>query len=88
MRILELDLLAFGPFTDRSLDFSQGGCGLQMIYGPNEAGKSSALRSIDAALFGIPVRSTDNFIHDHKLMRIGCRLENQVGKQLSFLRRK
>ena len=47
MRIAELHLDAFGPFSDRRL--ALGGAsepGLCVIYGPNEAGKSSALRAI------------------------------------------
>ena len=47
MRIAELQLEAFGPFTDRAL--ALGGPsepGLCVIHGENEAGKSSALRAI------------------------------------------
>ena len=54
MKILELALHAFGPFTDAVLDLSAGQEGLHLIYGPNEAGKSSALRALRQALFGIP----------------------------------
>ena len=50
MKILSLDLLAWGPFTDRSLRFTAGSEGLHVIYGPNEAGKSSALRALRALL--------------------------------------
>ena len=46
MKILRLDLIACGPFSGMSLDLSNGNEGLQLIYGPNEAGKSSALRAI------------------------------------------
>ena len=42
MKILELALAAFGPFTDLVLDLSGGHEGLHLVYGPNEAGKSSA----------------------------------------------
>ena len=42
MRIVELNLKAFGPFTDMNLDLSGGAEGLHIIYGPNEAGKSAA----------------------------------------------
>ena len=45
MRILHLDLRAFGPFTNVAIDLSQGEEGLHVLYGPNEAGKSSALRA-------------------------------------------
>lgn len=88
MRIHDLHLIAFGPFTDRHLDFNREGGGLQLIYGPNEAGKSSALRAIDALLFGIPVRTTDNFLHSYGELRIGARLVNEAGRELHFVRRK
>ncbi|MFN9913557.1 MAG: AAA family ATPase, partial [Pirellulaceae bacterium] len=52
MRIRQLDLIAFGHFTNRSIDLSQGNLGLHMIYGPNEAGKSTSLRALTAFLFG------------------------------------
>ena len=51
MRIDELNLAAFGPFTDRLLAF--GETGLHIVYGPNEAGKSSALRGLKALLYCI-----------------------------------
>ncbi|MBU4054152.1 MAG: AAA family ATPase, partial [Proteobacteria bacterium] len=46
MRIDELRLIAFGPFTGTTLDLSQGREGFHIIYGPNEAGKSSSLRAL------------------------------------------
>lgn len=42
MKILELNLRAYGPFTSKVLDLSGGQQGLHVIYGPNEAGKSAA----------------------------------------------
>ena len=88
MKILRLDLLAFGPFTDTSLDLSAGDNGLHMIYGPNEAGKSSTLRAIHGLLYGIPTRTTDTFLHDSKSLRIGSLLQNSEKAQLHFHRRK
>ena len=46
MKINLFKLLAYGPFTDKILDFSDGGFGLHVVYGPNEAGKSTALRAL------------------------------------------
>lgn len=88
MRVLRLDLLAFGPFTSQSLDFTGGKPGLHIVYGPNEAGKSSTLRALRDALFGIPDRSTDNFVHKHSDLRIGLSLEGRDGTRLAFVRRK
>jgi uncharacterized protein YhaN len=88
MRIRELQLRAFGPFTNMTLNLEKGNEGLHILYGPNEAGKSSALRALKALLYGIPHNSTDNFIHNNKDIRIGGRLSNSDGSELAFLRRK
>jgi uncharacterized protein YhaN len=88
VEIRELNLLAFGPFSDRSLDFSTTGGGLHIVYGPNEAGKSSSLRGLKALLFGIPARTTDNFRYENKDLRIGGTLRSHDGHELAIIRRK
>jgi len=89
MRIARLHLEAFGPFSGRALDF--GGVsdpGLCVIYGPNEAGKSSALRAIRGLLYGIPHQSEDNFVHRHQDLRVGAGLCFQDGFSGEVVRRK
>lgn len=88
MKILELRLSAFGPFTDRVLDLSAGDHGLHVIFGPNEAGKSSALRALHALLFGIPMQTGEDFVHPYPKLRIGARLRLSSGEQIDFSRRK
>jgi len=88
MKILELKLIAFGSFTDKHLDFGNGTGGFYIVYGDNEAGKSCALRALRNLLYGIPARSTDNFIHPHSKMRIGGTLRRDEGTTLEFIRRK
>jgi len=88
VRILRLDLSAFGPFTGKSIDLGEGPEGIHIIYGSNEAGKSSALRALKCLLYGIPARSQDNFIHDHKALRIGGLISDSLGSELYFIRRK
>ncbi len=88
MEIRQLNLVAFGPFTDRELRFDQGSGGLHIVYGPNEAGKSAALRGLKALLYGIDERTSDNFLHAHDKLRIeGC-LHAADGQELIFARRK
>lgn len=88
MEIRELNLAAFGPFTDRILVFDQeAGC-LHIVYGPNEAGKSSALRGLKALLYNIDERSTDNFIHSNDKLRIAGCVRTSNGHELAFARRK
>ncbi len=88
MRIKRLDLRAFGPFTDRLLDFSSDFPGLHIVYGANEAGKSSCLRALNSLFFGIPVRTDDNFIHPYDNLLIGGRLDDEEGREITFFRRK
>jgi uncharacterized protein YhaN len=88
MRIDRLDLIAYGPFTDTSLNLSDGALGMHLIYGDNEAGKSTSLRALIAWLFGIPVRTNDNYIHANPQLRIGGKLRLSDGKEMEFVRRK
>jgi len=88
MRIDALKLLAFGPFTDSVLDLSQGNQGLHLIYGNNEAGKTTALRALHSLLYGIPARTQDGFLHPYNKMRIGAVLKTADGKTLEVIRRK
>jgi uncharacterized protein YhaN len=88
MKILQLNLLAFGPFTEVLLDFSEGHEGLHILYGPNEAGKSSALRALRQMLYGIPVQSPDDFIHPYAKLRIGAMLRHSDGSVIDVVRKK
>jgi len=70
-----LFLRAFGPFTDLELDLSGGSPGgLHVIYGPNEAGKSTSLRAVKALLFGMPHRSVDAHLHPSNKLSVGAEL--------------
>lgn len=88
MELKELDLIAYGPFSERKLVFGKGPGGFHLIYGANEAGKSSSLRALKALLFGIPNRTEDNFLHSHGELRIGGCLRDDDGRELCFIRRK
>ena len=88
MRLARLLLFAFGPFTSKTLDFSVGSSNLHVIYGPNEAGKSSALRAMTDLRFGIPLRSPDDFVHPAGDLRIGGVFIDQTGRPVGLIRRK
>lgn len=88
MRIDRLDLIAYGPFTDKSLNLADGESGLHLIYGDNEAGKSTSLRALIAWLFGIPARTHDSFLHSYQQLRIGGKLRLSDGNEIEFVRRK
>ncbi len=88
MRLKRLDLKAFGPFTDQTLEFNSEEPGLYIIFGPNEAGKSSALRALKALLYGFLQQTPDNFVHNYDQLLVGGCLENSAGEEISFQRRK
>ncbi len=84
MRIARLDLARYGRFTDYKLDFgpaTASGPDFHIVYGLNEAGKSTAAAAILDLLFGIEKQSAygapevrTNW-HAYSAMRIGARLE-------------
>ena len=74
MRIDRLDLIAFGPFTNRVLEFAPHR--VELIYGPNGAGKSTALRGLTGLLYGLAVRTTDDHVHEKKALRVGAQLSD------------
>lgn len=88
MRFEELHLERFGHFDDLRLDLSGDDVRLHVIYGPNEAGKSTALAAICDVLFGLPERTPYNFLHEYSRLRIGATITNAAGQQLAFKRRK
>jgi uncharacterized protein YhaN len=75
MRILQLDLLRYGHFTDAIIVLPAGKPDLQMLLGENETGKSTAMAGVEDLLFGIPPNSSRNFLHEHSVMRVGALLE-------------
>jgi uncharacterized protein YhaN len=88
MRFDRIHIPAFGPFTNLDLKFSAQGSDLHVIYGSNEAGKSSLLRAFRDLLFGIHGQSPDNFVHDYKKLRIMGEIVSRAGERLTFQRRK
>lgn len=88
MRFKRLHIPAFGPFTNLELTFPTGKRDFHVIYGRNEAGKSSLLRAIRDLLFGIHGQSADNFLHDYKNLRLQGEIVNRAGVELTFQRRK
>lgn len=87
MRIDRLDLVRYGHFCGQTIDFPTRQPDYYLIYGDNEAGKSTLLRGISALLFGVPVKTPD--VHSCKgpELRIGATVSD--GKNhFSFRRRK
>lgn len=87
MRITALHLMAYGHFTDRSLTLGET-ARLHVVYGHNEAGKSTTLRALSSVLFGFPHAVVDGFRHGTKDIAIGADLCSAGGRTLSFVRRR
>lgn len=87
MKILQLELIAFGLFSNKILEFSPTP-GLHILYGANEAGKSTMRRAFNHFFFGIPERTADTYLHANDQLRIGARLLNPEGEELLCYRRK
>jgi uncharacterized protein YhaN len=59
-----------------------------VVYGPNEAGKSAALRGLRAFLFGFPTQAGDDFLFKYNQFRVHAILEDMAGRALECIRRK
>lgn len=92
MKLARLLLQAFGPFTDTELVFTGNGvhpaANFHLIYGPNEAGKSSALRAMLDLRFGIHLHSPDDFVHPTSKLRIAGVFLDDQGEPIGLVRRK
>ncbi len=88
MRFRSLHLKAFGPFTDERLDLSGGAPGgLHIVFGPNEAGKSTSLRAVSGLLFGMPHQSRDAHLHASSDLAVAAVIERGT-EELAFTRLK
>jgi uncharacterized protein YhaN len=87
MRLTELKLLKYGRFDGCDLHFPLQTPDLQIIYGPNEAGKSTTMSAISDLLFGFPHITHFDFRHDKQLLRVGAVLDAD-GEPIAFRRKK
>lgn len=87
MRLAELTLERYGAFAERSLAIPST-AGLTVIYGPNEAGKSTCLAALSDFLFGIPERTPHASLFGYDGMRVGATLVDANGTELTLRRRR
>lgn len=88
MRFERLELRSWSVLKNLVLDFSAGPCGLHVILGDNEAGKSSTRRAISAVLYGIPAQTRDAFRFGGPDIALLARLAWADGSVDDFTRRK
>jgi uncharacterized protein YhaN len=86
IRIARLDLERWGHFDGRRLTFGPAGR-LHVLFGANEAGKSTTRRAVSALLFGVPERTVDTFGRPGADLRVGALLELD-GTAVEVVRRK
>lgn len=87
MRLLKLHLQRYGCFTDCTLTFREQAC-LHIVYGRNEAGKSTALSAIADLLFGFATKTNYAYNHAASKLSVAAELRDKDGKSFSFQRRK
>lgn len=89
MRFAAIDLVAFGRFENRRLEFPVQGPerqGFHLVHGPNEAGKSTLLAALSGLLFGIHERSPYGFVERTTPLTVGGEVEAPDGARLAFRR--
>lgn len=86
MRLRRLDMTRFGLFTDRSLDFGvavSGKADFHIIYGPNEAGKTTLMEAYLRLIYGFPLRDGYGFKHPLNTLQVGGLVEiNGIGMEI------
>ncbi|SDY82134.1 YhaN family protein [Citreimonas salinaria] len=86
MRFRKLQVERFGHFTDREFDFGDGSQGdFHIIYGSNEAGKTTTMEAALRLLFGFP--HSDAYAFRHALANLQVSAELDIdGKTVRFTR--
>ena len=73
MRLRRLGLDLFGHFTGHALDFGprrENGPDFHIVYGPNEAGKTTTMEGYLRLLYGFDARESYAFRHERKALRV------------------
>lgn len=87
MRFEELTIEKYGIYDERTLSLAEMP-GLVVIYGPNEAGKTTCLAAITDFLFGIPQNSAHGHVFGYDQIKLRTKLGLGNGGQLKLCRRK
>ncbi len=88
MRLRKLNLDLFGHFSGKSYDFGAAKPGtpdFHIIYGPNEAGKTTTMEAYLRLLYGFDAREAYDFQHQRKNLRVSGAFETGQG-DLSLVR--
>ncbi len=88
MRLRRLDLVSFGLFTNKTVDFGdreKGRSDFHVIEGPNESGKTTLREGYLRLLYGFPSKDPYGFRHQQANLRVRGVLEID-GKELDVTR--
>lgn len=89
IRLRQLSLDFFGGFTGKQFDFGPrrdvGTPDFHVIYGPNEAGKTTTMEGYLRLLYGFPHREPYDFLHQRKNLRVSGLLDID-GTESAFTR--
>ena len=86
MNLNQLTIENYGVYTSRQLTF--GDSGFRLIYGPNEAGKSTLLQLIREMLFGFPHQSSFAFANHSGKLAATLRATLSDGRRFHYRRHK
>ena len=77
MRFRQINLDRYGIFTDRTIDLGERKAAgdMHIVYGPNEAGKSTFRSACLDFLFGFGRTTQYDFLHPVDVLQIGARVE-------------
>lgn len=87
MRLTELTIENYGCYDRRTLTLPEE-AGLTLLYGPNEAGKSTCLEAISDFLFTIPKNTPRGNLFGYDGMRLGASMRTVEGNLITLRRRK
>ncbi len=87
MRLRSIGIQSVLHYENAALDLGESTPALHILYGPNEAGKSTLLNLILDILFGGTIEEDFRSYYDAR-SRIGAVLENQTGDGLAIQRKK
>ena len=77
MRLRRLHLERFGHFTDRVFDFGEASDApdFHIIYGANEAGKTTSMEAVLRLFYGFPTREAYGFKHQRANLQVSGQVE-------------
>ena len=88
MRFESFELQRYGHFSDQRFVFPKEESDFHLIYGNNEAGKSTLRQAFHDLLFGIPMNTPMAFMHAGPDLALNAVLSGEIGNLAMGRRRK